>query len=280
MLFHGVRPVAARRWPVEAALVAVLCWLLGGAALAESLEDVEACVASNFPKKSSAVSFELRSRHRDGFESKHAGRTYWRRSAQGRTESLICMEQPPSVRGLAYLALQDDSGVAVWGYLPEKQRVLRIHASAAAKRARIGRTAISYDDLRYLPINLSGAEPEKISNALVADREVFVVRLSLPPGGDSPYARVVAFVDRESCVALRTELYETADKLLKILTVDPGEIRRTGGIRLAHSMTIEDLKNEVVTELKVLQVEVDPELPDPMFLPTRLDRNRCRPPDK
>jgi len=168
----------------------------------------------------------------------------------------------------------------VWGYLPEKQRVLRIHASAAAKRARIGRTAISYDDLRYLPINLSDAEPEEVSDSLVADREVFVVRLSLAPGGDSPYARIISFIDQESCVALRTEFYETPDKLLKILTVDPGKIRRTGGIRLAQSMTIEDLKNEVVTELKVVQVEVDPDLPDRMFVPTRLDRNRCRNPER
>jgi hypothetical protein len=280
MLFHRVRPVAARRRPVEAALVAIVCWLLGGAASADSVEDIESCVASNFPERSSAVSFELRSRHRDGFESRHEGRTYWRRSSQGRAESLICMEQPPSVRGLAYLVLQDDSEVAVWGYLPEKQRVLRIHASAAAKRARIGRTAISYDDLHYLPINLSDAELEGISDALVADREVSVVRLSLPPGGDSPYARVISFIDQESCVALRTEFYETADKLLKILTVDPGKIRRTGGIRLAHSMTIEDLKNEVVTELKIVQVEVDPDLPDRMFVPTRLDQNRCRSPER
>ncbi len=190
------------------------------------------------------------------------------------------MEQPPSVRGLAYLVLQGDSGVAVWGYLPEKHRVLRIHASAAAKRSRIGRTAISYDDLRYLPINLSGAEPEAISDSLVADRKVSVVRLSLPPGEDSPYARIISFIDQESCVPLRTEFYETADKLLKILTVDPGKIRSTGGIRLAHSMTIEDLKNEVVTELKVVQVQIDPELPDQMFVPTRLDRNQCHDPER
>jgi hypothetical protein len=275
MLFHQVRSVAARRWPVGAALLAVLCCLLGAAASADSLEDIESCVASNLPERSSAVRFELRSQHRDGFESQHEGRIYWRRSAQGGEESLICLEEPPSVRGLAYLFLQTDSGVAVWGYLPEKQRVLRIHASAAAKRARIGRTAISYDDLRYLPINLSDAESEEISDSVVADREVFVVRLALPPGGDSPYARVVSFIDRESCVALRTEFYETADKLLKVLTVDPGKIRRTGGIRLAEALRIEDLKNEVVTELKVVQVEVDPELPDRMFVPTRLDRNRC-----
>ncbi len=261
MLLQGVRSVAARWWPVGAAMLAVVCWLLGGAASADSLEDIESCVAGNFPKKSSAVAFELKSRHRDGFESTHEGRSYWRRAAEGRTESLICMEEPPSVRGLAYLVLQGDAEAAVWGYLPEKQRVLRIHASAAAKRARIGRTAISYHDLRYLPINLSGAEPEGVSDSLVAGHEVFVVRLSLPPGGDSPYARVVAFIDQESCIPLKTEFYETADALLKILTVDPGKIRRTGEIHLAHSMTIEDLKNEVVTELKVVEIEIDPDLP-------------------
>ena len=68
--------------------------------------------------------------------------------------------------------------------------------------------------------------------------------------------------------------------MLKILTVDPGKIRRTGGIRVADSMTIEDLKNEVVTELQVGQVQIDVDLPDRMFVPSRLDRNQCRNPER
>jgi hypothetical protein len=280
MLFRGVRLVAATRWPVEAVLVALTCWLLAGAASAASLEDVESCLASNVPKKSSAVAIKLRSRHRGGFESEHEGRIYWERSAGGRAETLICLEQPPAVRGLAYLVVEEDTGVAVWGYLPEKHRVLQIHASVAARRARIARTAISYDDLRYLPFNLTGAEPEEISDSVVAERKVSVIRLSLPPGENPPYARVISFIDQESCLPLRTEFYETAHKLLKILTVDPGEIRRTGGIRLAHSMTIEDLRNEVITELQVEQVQIDLDLPDRMFVPARLDRNQCRSPKR
>jgi len=264
-------------WWRSVALRVLVGWaLLSGTVSAASLEQIQACLAANVPKKSSALTVKLQSRHAGGFKTQHQARIYSRRSPEDRAESLLCMTQPRDVRGLAYLLLEGERGVAVWGYLPEKHRVLQIHAATAARRARIARTAISYDDLRYLPINVSGAEPGEISDSEIAGRKVSVVGLSPPPGEDSLYARIIAFIDGESCVPLRIEFYETVDKLLKILSVDPGKIRASGGIRLGHSMTIEDLKNGVVTELEVEQVRIDPDLPETMFTPTQLQRNQCR----
>jgi hypothetical protein len=186
------------------------------------------------------------------------------------------MAEPAEVRGLAYLVLEGDSGATVWGYLPKKEKVLQIHASVAARRARIARTAVSYDDLRYLPMNLGGARPEQVRSSVVAGRKVAEVQLSLAPGDEPLYARVVSFIDEDSCVPLKTELYETPDKLLKVVTVDPESITRTGGVRLARSMRVEDLKNEVTTELKIQEIRVGVDLPERTFAPAQLKRNRCR----
>ena len=257
-------------------LGAVGCWLVAGAGSAASLEEIQACLASNIPKTSSSLTVKLHSRHRGGGESRHEGSIRWRRSAEGRSETLICMVYPPAVRGLAYLILASDSDLNLWGYLPEKERVIQIHARGAARRARIARTAIGYDDLRYLPMNLSRAEPREPRDSLVGDRRVAVVELSLPPGEDPVYERIVSFVDRESCVPLRTEFYDTADQLLKVATADPGSIHREGEIHVARSLSLEDLKNEVRTELRIERIQVDPALPDDMFVPNHLRRNVCR----
>jgi len=257
-------------------LGAVGCWLVAGAGSAASLEEIQACLASNIPKTSSSLTVKLHSRHRGGGESRHEGSIRWRRSAEGRSETLICMVYPPAVRGLAYLILGSDSGVNLWGYLPEKERVIQIHARGAARRARIARTAIGYDDLRYLPMNLSRAEPREPRDSRVGDRRVAVIELSLPPGEDPVYERIVSFVDRESCVPLRTEFYDTADQLLKVATADPGSIHREGEIHVARSLSLEDLKNEVRTELRIERIQVDPALPDDMFVPNHLRRNLCR----
>jgi hypothetical protein len=261
---------------VAGVLGAVGCWVVAGAGSAASLEEIQACLASNIPKTSSSLTVTLHSRHRDGGESRHEGSIRWRRSAEGRSETLICMAYPPAVRGLAYLILGSDSGVNLWGYLPEKQRVAQIHARGAARRARIARTAIGYDDLRYLPMNLSRAEPREPRDSQMGERRVAVVDLSLPPGEDPVYERIVSFVDPESCVPLRTEFYDTADRLLKVATADPGSIHREGKIHVAHSLSLEDLKNEVRTELRIEQVQVDLDLPDDIFVPNHLRRNLCR----
>ncbi len=257
-------------------LGAVGCWLVAGAGSAASLEEIQTCLAANIPKQSSSLTVTLQSRHRGGGESGHEGSIHWRRSPEGRSETLICMTSPPAVRGLAYLILASDSEVNLWGYLPEKERVTQIHARGAARRARIARTAIGYDDLRYLPVNLSRAEPREPRDSLVGDRRVAVVELTLPPGEDPAYERIMSYIDQETCGPLRTEFYETADRLLKIATVDPETIHREGKIHVARSLTVEDLKNEVRTELRVERIRIDAKLPDEMFVPNHLRRNVCR----
>lgn len=270
-----MRSISAPKGRAAGALLGLACCVLAGVSAAETLADIEACLAANTPKRSSALTLKLTSRHREGGDFSHEGALYWRRSPAGRSESLICMNQPPAIRGLAYLVLEGESGVNLWGYLPEKQRVMQIHASDAARRSRIARTAIGYDDLRYLPLNTSHAVAGAPREGRIGERDVSIVELSVPPGEPLAYRRVVAFIDRERCVPLRTEFYEPAERMLKVMTADPGTIERVGDIYVARSLVVEDLKNGVRTELRLGSIEIDSGLPDEMFLPTRLQRNVC-----
>jgi hypothetical protein len=258
------------------AILTATGWLLAGAATAASLEEIQACLAANAPKHSSALTVKLSSSRREGAESKLEARIFWRRSPEGLSESLICMSNPPVVRGLAYLISEGESRASLWSYLPELGRVTQIHASEATRRARIGRTAISSDDLRYLPLNLGAAEVLEATDRLVGDRKVSVVRLSLPPGESVSYDKVVAYIDDESCVPLRTEFYESGERLLKVVQADPKSITREGGINVARSLRVEDRKNEVRTAVRVERIEIDGALEDEMFVPSSLQRNVCK----
>jgi hypothetical protein len=257
------------------AALACCCLLVPAGASAESLETVQACLAANAPTKSAALAIQLASEHRGGGTSKHEGAIRWKRGEDGHSRTLICMRNPPPLRGLAYLIHETDDDVNLWGYLPEEERVNRIHASGAARRARIARTAISYDDLRYLPLNMSSVQSGQPRDARIGDRAVWEVDLSLPPGEDSVYDRIVSFIDPDRCVPLRTEFYGPADELLKAVTTDPNSIEQTNGIYVAHRMRIEDRKNEVQTDLRVEKIEIDGEIPDRTFAPNRLGRNAC-----
>ncbi len=263
-----------RRWLRQIPLAVVAGSALSAANAAPPIEDLRACMASNVPERSSALTLKLESRRRAGASYVHQARLYWRRSADGLSQTLLCVTAPRDVEGLAYLVHEGESARAVWAYLPEEERVLRINPRAAASRARIGRTAVSYEDLRYAPLNLGEPEPGESSESRIGDRPVSIVRLSSPAGESPLYDRVLSFVDQGSCVPLKIELYKGGE-LRKLVTVDSASIRRVGGIWQARSMKVRDLEQDVETDILVERIDVDTELPDRIFSPSYLKRGHC-----
>jgi hypothetical protein len=253
-----------------------VCVLAAGVTSAGSLDEVRSCLAANLPRSSSEIWLKLQSRGRAGRTSTHEVRVYWRRSEEGDSQTLLCMTSPRDLRGLAYLIHEGPSGQAVWAYLPDEERTVRLNARSAAGRAHISRTAISYEDLRYLPLNLAAAQSRAAADEKLGDREVAVVELGLPPKSESRYARILARVDRETCVPLEIEFWEPGEKQTKTLRADPDTIRDEGGARLAHALIVEDRSREVQTEVTIEKVEMDPELPERIFEPP-LRRSHCPP---
>lgn len=242
---------------------------------ATPLEDAQTCLASNIPQKSMKLAVRLKSRDRAGRSHVHEARIYWKRSADGLSKTVLCMTSPRDIRGLTYVVHDHSSGHALWVYLPEDGRAVRINPGEAARRGHIARTAISYEDIRYLPLNLTAAVQERDPDTVVGGRPVSVVRFSLPPESGSDYDQLTFFVDPESCVPLQTDFHAPDEKLRKIARADPDTIHREGGIRLARSIRIEDLQRGVETELVVEDVEIDPDLPDRMFDP-QSQRGLCK----
>ena len=216
----------------------------------------------------------LKTRTRVGQDHAHEAKIYWKRSSDGVNKTLMCMTSPRDVRGLTYVVHEQDSRHALWVYLPEEERVVRINPGHAASLGHIAQTAISYEDIRYLPLNLINAVQQRDSDSLLGDTNVSVVQFLLPPESGSQYDHVTLFVDLESCVPLKTDSYDTTERLSKVASADPATIHREGTIRLARSITIRDLVREVETELVVDEVEIDSDLPDRMFDP-QSQRGRC-----
>ena len=85
------------------------------------------------------------------------------------------------------------------------------------------------------------------------------------PGSGSAYERVVSFIDQKTCVPLKVELYEKGGQLRKLLTADPVQVRREGGIWFADQMTLKDLAEQSETRLLVKKIAVDIEISDNVF---------------
>ena len=238
------------------------------------VDDVRLCLAANVPARSSAIDVEIRSRRPDSGEFTHEARIYWTHG-DGEPRTLVCMTGPRELRDLAYLVHTRAEGESVWFYLPAEERVVRINPREAASRGRIARTAVRYEDLRYFPINLSPPQTDEVTESSFAGRKVREVRLTPPPGDDPVYGRIVASVDRETCVPLELRFYEPGGKLRKWVTADPTTLERHGDTWIARSLRLEDLSESSETHLTVKRSEIDTDLPERLFTPAYLARGHC-----
>jgi len=260
-----------RRFPFL--LLGALALCPGDSAQSQGVDEIEACFRANMPEKTSVQTVKLRSTDRGGGQRTLEAKLYWKRTPEGFSRTLIEIEAPPSDSGSAYLWLERKTGEDMFVYLPELQRVRRIHPRTAAG-ALFG-TDFSYDNVKqFQKISQEGASAERLPDATLEGREVAVVR-SFPAGkeGSPPlYESIVYFVDRESCIPLKIEFYGAKATLRKIARVDPASITREGEGWVARSVSIRDLGNETESELIVEKIELDAEVSDKVFSVQRLER--------
>jgi hypothetical protein len=85
------------------------------------------------------------------------------------------------------------------------------------------------------------------------------------PDESSGYVKVASYIDKQSCVVLKTELYESGHRLRKQMTVDPAAIRKTGDIWYPAELLMKDLRDKTETRLLVRSISTGIELDDALF---------------
>ena len=254
-------------------LLAALGLCLGDPARSQSVEEIEACLRANMPEKTAVQTVKLRSVDRSGGKRTLGAKLYWKRTPEGFSRTLIEVESPPSDSGSAYLLLERKGGEDMFIYLPELQRIRRIHPRTAS--GSLFGTDFSYEDVRRLQsISPERASVERLPDATLEGRTVSVVRSVPAVTEESPlrYESIVYFVDRESCLPLKIELYGANATLHKVAQADPTSITRSGKGWVARSVSIRDLENETESEIIIEEIELDAEVHDKVFSVQRLER--------
>lgn len=230
-------------------------------AAAAGVAPVEACLRRNLPQKSSEQSVRFQSKDRTGSTRTLAGTAYWKKWDGELSRSLIRVDFPPDLRGSAYLLIERPESVDVFVYLPEYQKVRRITSHALA--GSLFGTDFSYEDMRRLRHLFEAADVERLPDGEWVGRATWVV--TLRPPAESEYGEVRAWVDRQTCVPLKLELYARGGGLAKELTVDPSSLAKHGEVWAGHSLLLRDLQEQTETRVELGKLEIDAAMPDKLF---------------
>ncbi len=247
-------------------------WLYATLSLAAEIpEVVRVCMEKNTPATSSVQSIELRARDRSGYEQVLEANTYWKRGADKRSSILMHFNEPVDIRGARFLIIENTPQNDMYMYMPGLFKVRKI-TSKRISSSILG-TDFSYEDYERLHGVFTNMRAEQYPDEVLDGRPVHVINSY--PEGDSGYEKIKTYIDIETCISLRTELFESGHQLRKTLTVKPDDIKKEGEIFVPRTLLMRDLRDKTETRMLIQEIKTDVALEDDLFDPAQLKQKKA-----
>jgi outer membrane lipoprotein-sorting protein len=257
--------------PFVAGLLLLLPRAAGSAELGAGVEEIQRCAEKNLPARTARQEVVFERRDRAGDTRRMSAVVHWKRGEDGLSRALIRVLEPAEERGTAFLLLEREGrDPDMFTYLPELKRVRRITARTVSG-SFLG-TDFSYEDIQELQAMAERSRVERLPDGEVGGRPAYVLAATPTPDSGSAYERIVSYVDRESCVTLRTLFVAPGDKTSKELSVAFADVERAGERWLPRKAKLLDTENGSETSLEIREYEHDVDLPDRLFSQSELEK--------
>ncbi|HYQ71207.1 MAG TPA: outer membrane lipoprotein-sorting protein [Gammaproteobacteria bacterium] len=240
---------------------------------AEVPEIVRTCAEKNMPKTTAAQAIELTARDRSGYEQVLLANVYWKRDADNRSRLMMYFEEPADVRNARFLIIENQPQNDMYIYMPGLFKVRKI-TSRRISSSILG-TDFSYEDYERLHGILTDLKAEQYPDDVLDGRPVYVIHSY--PGETSGYDKIATYIDKETCVTLKAELFERGHQLRKTLTIDPADIQPVGDIQVPRSLVMRDVRDKTETRLVIREIRTGDPLDDALFDPETLKQQNIPP---
>jgi hypothetical protein len=241
----------------------LMCAPAGYAQEAETSGDVAACMERNVPEPDSIRAVRITARDRLGSEQVTVVKMYGHRTEDGFRRLLVRFLEPEDVRGSSFLIIEREGENELYFKSTELETPKRI--TGGLRSSTLFGTDYSFEDFEHLQAFRRPETSRRLEDSTIGNRPVWVIESRPAEPGDSAYARILSFVDKNTCVALRMEMYEPGGLLRKELDVNPDFVRRSGSIWIANMTLMHDLRDSTTTQLLVDSTEQDVDFPEGMF---------------
>ena len=238
------------------------------------VQEVRDCLKRNIPKKSSEQTVHFTAIDRIGGQREFRAKMLGMRLADGSRRAKLCINQPPEMRGSEMLSMETPDGAPdSFLFTPELRKAKRVTGEGVG--GSVFGTDFTYEDLqRWQQLN----RPEshvRLPDAELEGRPVFVLSSTPNEKAQSSYSKVLSYVDKETCVVIKSESFENGDRLRKLLTAKPDDMLEENGIFAPTEVVMKDVRDETRTVVVVEDLEVDGNIEERSFQVSTLGKH-CR----
>ncbi len=212
-------------------------------------------------------------KHTDGGEKNQARLQVLRKKVKGRLHSIANFSSPDHMRGTRILTIENfDRNDDYFVYLPSMRRVRRVTNSQRAD-SFLG-TDLTYEDIE--PKRLNNFELIGRSSLKMDGENVHVVMAR--PLYDSAYDRAEFFIAEKDAAWLEHRYYKQGSfKPFKIIYSPREHMKVVDGHAFPTRVFVKDLEKGSLTELRMLELKLNPEIDDRLFSVVQLEKGRPLP---
>lgn len=186
--------------------------------------------------------------------------------------SMIVFQKPASIAGTRFLTMENgDAADDRWIFLPSLGKVRRI-ASSEGSGSFMG-TDMSYDDISSANREASVDSHVILREENLDGKDCYVIE-SKPKDTTYQYSRIVSWIEKDTKVSHKIELYDRKDVLVKLL-----EIQKVADVqgRLTLMVTkMSTLKDKTSTTIYVDIIKYDEKIPEGVFSADYLSTGRVK----
>jgi len=174
--------------------------------------------------------------------------------------ALIVFRQPASVKDTRFLQIVNkDRANDKWIYMPALRTTRRI-ASADGAKSFMG-TDASYDDLETRKIDED--THELLGTETVGPYTCYKVESTPVNVKSSQYLKRISYIDQETSIPVKIEMYDKKGVLLKVLEIE--KIEKQGDYRIPMQGKMTNVQTKHTTRITILKLELDKPINDKMF---------------
>ncbi|MDR1837930.1 MAG: outer membrane lipoprotein-sorting protein [Treponema sp.] len=186
--------------------------------------------------------------------------------------TVIVFQRPANVAGTRFLTMDNASGGSdQWIYLPSLGRVRRISASESG--GSFMGTDFSYDDISFTDRDVSLDTHTLLREETLNGSPCYVIQ-SVSRNSSYQYSRTVSWIDRNSFIIYKAEMYNRRDELVKLMEMT--DFRDVQGRITPYQITISTVGAGTFTTIYPEIIRYDDAIPEGVFTTAYLETGRVR----
>ena len=248
-------------------LTSVLVFVLSTSLFALTGLDIVKKVDEQKQPKSSIAKMKMTLISKSGSQKTREVIVYLKDTKEGK-KTLMKFLAPADIRSTGFLVWEHkDKDDDQFLYLPALKKVRRI--SSSQKNQSFLGTDFSYQDMESRDINK--ATHKLLREEKLNGYDCYVVESIPNPGEDYQYSKLVEWIRKDNYVPIKAEMYDKNGKLYKILTVQ--NVENIDGYQIVKKTTMENIRTKHKTILEIVNIKINPNLPDKYFTQRFLEKD-------